>query len=74
MNKLRLIWDRFEEGFVVFLLTAMTLVTFVYVILNNFYTFFYSLADRFEESSPGLSEFFFVIGDSILDMAQAMTW
>lgn len=74
MNKMRLIWDRFEEGFVVFLLTAMTLVTFVYVILNNFYTFFYSLADRFEESSPGLSEFFFVIGDSILDMAQAMTW
>lgn len=74
MNTLRLIWDRFEEGFVVFLLTAMTLVTFVYVILNNFYSFFYSLADRFEESSPGLSEFFFVIGDFILDMAQAMTW
>ncbi|GLR63650.1 TRAP transporter small permease [Marinospirillum insulare] len=74
MNKLRLIWDRFEEGFVVFLLTAMTLVTFVYVILNNFYTFFYSLADYFEEGSPGISEFFFVIGDFILDMAQAMTW
>lgn len=74
MKKMRLIWDRFEEGFVVFLLTAMTLVTFVYVILNNFYTFFYSLADRFEESSPGLSEFFFIIGDFILDMAQAMTW
>jgi len=74
MNKLRLIWDRFEEGFVVFLLTAMTLVTFVYVILNNFYTFFYSLGDRFEEGSPGLSEFFFTIGDFILDMAQAMTW
>lgn len=74
MQQLRLIWDRFEEGFIVFLLTAMTLVTFVYVILNNFYTFFYSLGDRFEASSVGLSEFFFTIGDFILDMAQAMTW
>ena len=74
MNKLRLIWDRFEEGFIVFLLTAMTLVTFVYVILNNFYSVFYNFGDRFEETSPGLSNFFFTIGDFILDMAQAMTW
>ena len=47
MNALRLVWDRFEEGFIVFLLAAMTLVTFVYVILNNLYTLFYNLGDRF---------------------------
>ena len=70
MNALRLVWDRFEEGFIVFLLTAMTLVTFVYVILNNLYTMFYNLGDRFE----GASDFFFAIGDVILDLAQAMTW
>lgn len=70
MNALRLVWDRFEEGFIVFLLTAMTLVTFVYVILNNLYTLFYNLGDRFESAS----DFFFAIGDAILDLAQAMTW
>lgn len=70
MNALRLVWDRFEEGFIVFLLTAMTLVTFVYVILNNLYTLFYNLGDRFESAS----DFFFAIGDFILDLAQAMTW
>ncbi len=70
MNALRLVWDRFEEGFIVFLLAAMTLVTFVYVILNNLYTLFYNLAERFE----GASEALFAIGDAILDLAQAMTW
>ncbi len=40
MNAMRLIWDRFEEGFIVFLLALMTLVTFVYVIFNNLYTVF----------------------------------
>ena len=70
MNALRLVWDRFEEGFIVFLLTAMTLVTFVYVILNNLYKLFYALGDRFEAPS----EFFFAIGDAILELAQAMTW
>jgi C4-dicarboxylate transporter DctQ subunit len=48
----------------------MTLITFVYVILNNLYTVFYSLGDRFE----GASDFFFAIGDFILDLAQGMTW
>ncbi|WP_017937899.1 TRAP transporter small permease [Zestomonas thermotolerans] len=70
MNALRHVWDHFEEAFIAFLLGAMTLVTFVYVILNNLYTLFYDLADRFE----GASEFFFGIGDAILEMAQAMTW
>jgi len=70
MNALRRVWDHFEEAFIAFLLATMTLVTFVYVILNNLYTLFYSLADRWE----GSSELFFAIGDSILGMAQSMTW
>jgi C4-dicarboxylate transporter DctQ subunit len=70
MNALRRVWDHFEEGFIAFLLAAMTLVTFVYVILNNLYTLFYNLADRW----PAASESLFAIGDSILEMAQAMTW
>ncbi|HEP9160008.1 TPA: TRAP transporter small permease [Pseudomonas aeruginosa] len=70
MNALRRVWDHFEEGFIAFLLATMTLVTFVYVILNNLYTLFYNLADRWE----GASETLFAIGDSILAMAQAMTW
>jgi C4-dicarboxylate transporter, DctQ subunit len=70
MNALRRVWNHFEEGFIAFLLAAMTLVTFVYVILNNLYTLFYNMADRWE----GSSELFFAIGDSILGMAQSMTW
>ncbi|MBS4151836.1 TRAP transporter small permease [Pseudomonadota bacterium DY0742] len=70
MNALRRVWDHFEEGFIAFLLAAMTLVTFVYVILNNLYTVFYDLADRF----PGAENFFFAVGDFIIGLAQAMTW
>ena len=70
MNALRRVWDRFEEGFIVFLLTTMTLVTFVYVILNNLYSLFYALGDRFESAA----DLFYGIGDPILDLAQAMTW
>ena len=74
MNAVRLIWDRFEEGLIVFLLAMMTLVTFVYVILNNFYTLFYRIAEYFSERSEGVSEFFYSIGDFILDIVQVMTW
>ena len=69
MNALRRVWDHFEEGFIAFLLAAMTLVTFVYVILNNFYTLFYSLGDFF-----GGNQALLAIGDFILDLAQSMTW
>ena len=74
MNAIRLIWDRFEEGFIVFLLAAMTLVTFVYVILNNLYTLFYAVGEYFSERSEGASEFFYGIGDFVLDIVQSMTW
>jgi C4-dicarboxylate transporter, DctQ subunit len=70
MNAFRRIWEHFEEGFIVFLLAAMTLVTFVYVILNNLYTLFYRLADHWE----GASETLFAMGDQVMTMAQAMTW
>ena len=71
MNALRRAWDHFEEGFIAFLLAAMTLVTFVYVILNNLYTAFYSLGDRFPAGDDLL---FFAIGDFIIGLAQSMTW
>lgn len=70
MNAFRRIWEHFEEGFIVFLLAAMTMVTFVYVILNNLYTLFYRLADNWE----GASETLFAMGDQVMTMAQAMTW
>ncbi|MDM8349148.1 TRAP transporter small permease [Pseudomonas sp. sp1636] len=70
MNALRRAWDHFEEGFIAFLLAAMTLVTFVYVILNNLYTLFYNLGDRWE----GASDQLFAVGDLILGLAQDMTW
>ena len=74
MSTVRLIWDRFEEGLIVFLLAVMTLVTFVYVILNNTYTLFYSLGEYFSERSEGVSDFFYGVGDFFLDIVQTMTW
>ncbi len=70
MNALWRVWDHFEEGFIAFLLAAMTLVTFVYVVLNNLYTVFYSLGDTF----PAAENFFFALGDYIIGLAQSMTW
>lgn len=70
MNALWRVWDHFEEGFIAFLLAAMTLVTFVYVVLNNLYTVFYSLGDTF----PAAEDFFFALGDYIIGLAQSMTW
>jgi len=70
MNALWRVWDHFEEAFIAFLLAAMTLVTFVYVVLNNLYTVFYSLGDRYE----GASDLFFAMGDFTIGLAQEMTW
>ena len=70
MNALRRVWDHFEEGVIAFLLAAMTLVTFVYVILNNLYTLFYSLGDSF----PATEVFFIALGDFTIGLAQSMTW
>ncbi|WP_193074544.1 TRAP transporter small permease [Pseudomonas sp. FME51] len=63
-------WNQLEEVLVVFLLAGMTLVTFIYVVLNNLYAAFYSLADTLPFAENAL----FSIGDSILYLAQEMTW
>lgn len=43
MNRLVRVWNRFEEGAIAFLLAAMTLVTFLYVVMTNVFTLFYDL-------------------------------
>ncbi|RRV10059.1 TRAP transporter small permease [Pseudomonas sp. v388] len=70
MQSLRRVWEHFEEGLIAFLLAAMTLVTFVYVALNNLYTVFYNLSDRWAWSS----ELFASVGDHLMGYAQEMTW
>ncbi|MBA1200671.1 TRAP transporter small permease [Pseudomonas capeferrum] len=70
MQGLRRVWEHFEEGMIAFLLAAMTLVTFIYVALNNLYSMFYTLSDRWAFSS----DFFASIGDHLMGYAQEMTW
>ncbi len=70
MNALQRLWNHLEEAAVAFLLGAMTLVTFSYVVFNNLYAVFYSLGDI----SPFGNDAFFTIGDGILYVAQEMTW
>ena len=67
------IWARIEDAIIVFLLAAMTLVTFFYVVFNNLYGVFFSIAEWFEEGSA-TSEFFYTVGDFFLDVVQSMTW
>jgi C4-dicarboxylate transporter DctQ subunit len=62
MQSLRRVWEHLEE--------AMTLVTFIYVALNNIYTLFYTLSDKWAVSS----DFFAGIGDHLMGYAQEMTW
>ena len=64
------VWNHAEEMLVAFLLAGMTLVTFAYVVFNNLYGVFYSLGD----SLPFANETLLGIGDSILYVAQEMTW
>ena len=70
MNRLVRVWNHFEEGAIAFLLAAMTLVTFVYVVMTNVFTLFYDLGDRL----PSLQGLFYAIGDAILGIAQDMSW
>lgn len=74
MNVLSTFWNRLEEGIIVLIITLMTLVTFIYVLLNNLYSVFYYFGDLFSNVSEKLTDFFFDIGDILLNMAQAMTW
>lgn len=70
MQTLRRVWEHLEEGLIALLLAAMTLVTFVYVMLNNIYTLFFSLADKWSLTSG----FFNALGDGTMGWAQDMTW
>ncbi|OLU31089.1 C4-dicarboxylate ABC transporter, partial [Pseudomonas sp. PA15(2017)] len=70
MNALQRLWNRLEEAAVAFLLAAMTLVTFSYVVFNNLYGVFYALGDTL----PFGGDAMFAIGDGILYVAQEMTW
>lgn len=70
MSSLKWIWERFEECFIAILLTAMTLVTFTYVMFNNLYNIFFDLA----EAKPFTAEFAEPIGEWIMEAAQEMTW
>lgn len=70
MHAVERVWNQLEEILVAFLLAGMTLVTFIYVLVNNLYAAFYSLAD----SLPFAEGAMFAIGDGILFISQEMTW
>lgn len=70
MHRLRRFWEHFEEAFIAFLLAAMTLVTFVYVVLNNLYPLFYAIGDTWQ----GGSAVFLGAGDFLMGLAQEMVW
>lgn len=70
MYRLLWIWNRLEEGLIVFLLTMMTLVTFAYVAVTNLYDVFYDLADWV----PFLETPAFAAGDFLIGLAQQMSW
>lgn len=70
MQSLRRIWEHLEEGLIALLLATMTLVTFVYVMLNNVYTLFFALADKWALGSS----VFNTLGDATMGLVQDMTW
>ena len=69
MQTLRRVWEHLEEGFIAFLLAAMTLVTFVYVMLNNVYTLFLP----WPTNGPGAA-LLQCPGRRHHDVGQEMTW
>lgn len=75
MQKIQLLWNRFEEAFIALILALMALTTFVYVILNNIYVPFYSLGDHLENIGQSkLGGYLIDVGDFVMELAQAMTW
>ncbi len=65
-------WQRVEKFLIFFILSAMTLVTFVYTMLNNIYVPFYSLGEKFIDT--GIGNFFDAVGDFIMDSAASFNW
>lgn len=70
LQRLNGFWSKFEEIMVAFLLAAMTLVTFVYVVFNNLYNVFFELAEKF----PSTASWADPVGEFIMEQAQNMTW
>lgn len=67
--------SKLEEGLIAFLLGSMTLVTFVYVVINNLYTPFYDLSDWcYDNNWSASSNAFLAIADFFIGIAQEMTW
>lgn len=71
-RRMDIIWQKTEKFLIVFILSAMTLVTFIYTMLNNLYVPFYGLGGMFMDS--GLGNFFDAVGDFIMDSASALNW
>lgn len=72
MDKL---WQKTEIFMMVFILTSMTLVTFIYTMLNNLYMPFYKLADWVAgEEESKLEIFFLDAGDYMMDLASSFSW
>lgn len=72
MDKL---WQKTEIFMMVFILTAMTLVTFIYTMLNNLYMPFYKLADWVAGDEESKFENFLLdAGDYMMDLASSFSW
>jgi C4-dicarboxylate transporter DctQ subunit len=69
MSAVTRLWGRLEEALVAFLLAVMTLITFIYVVVNNVYAVFYYLAEHIAFLETPL----FAVGDGILFISQEMT-
>lgn len=68
-------WQKIEIFVTVLILSAMTFITFIYTMLNNLYTPFYSLADWVAGDEPSkLEDFFLDSGDFMMDLATSMNW
>lgn len=52
-SKMDKLWQKTEKFLIIFILAAMTAVTFIYTMLNNLYVPFYSLGGMFMDSGLG---------------------
>lgn len=69
------LWQKTEVFMMVFILTAMTLVTFIYTMLNNLYMPFYKLADWVAgEGESKFEDFLLNAGDYMMDLASSFSW
>lgn len=71
-HKMDRLWQKTEKFLIVFILSAMTIVTFFYTMVNNLYVPFYGLGGWFVDTAAG--DFFDAIGDFIMDTAAALNW